>query len=239
MLLPSPLDRGTLLRRYKRFLADVLLETGEQVTAWCPNPGAMTGCAFPGEPVWLSHDPSPKRKLQWTWELARDPGTGGMILVNTQRPNALAEEGVRSGLIVELQGYGSLRREVRYGEGSRVDLFLEEPQREGLLSPCLVEVKSTTLPVGGGVGAFPDSRTVRGRKHLAELTAEVAAGRRAVQLFLASRSDLEAVRPADEVDPAYGEALRRAAAAGVEVLAYGVSVGLEEIHITARLPVLL
>lgn len=236
MKLPSPLHRGTLLRRYKRFLADVRLDTGEEITAWCPNPGRMTGCAFPGEPVWLSHDPSPRRKLKYTWELARDPDSGGMVLVNTQRPNALAEEAVQAGLISELRGYGRLRREVRYGEGSRVDLFLDEPELPELVAPCLVEVKSTTLPVGEGVGAFPDAVTARGRKHLGELAAEVAAGRRAVNLFLASRSDVTAVRPADEVDPAYGAALREAAAAGVELLAYGVAVSTEGIAVTHRLP---
>ncbi len=237
MLLPSPLHRGILLRRYKRFLCDVRLDSGEEITAWCPNPGRMTGCAFPGEPVWLSHDPNPKRKLKYTWELARDPRSSALILVNTQRPNAVAEEAVREGLVSELLGYGRLRREVRYGENSRVDLFLDQPEDEGLLAECLVEVKSATLPVGEGVGAFPDAPTKRGRKHLAELASEVVAGRRAVQLFLASRSDITAIRPAVEVDPAYAVALKQAVAAGVEVLAYGVMVTETEVRLSERLPV--
>ncbi len=235
MRLPT-LVRGVLIRRYKRFLADVDLDTGETVTAWCPNPGRMTGCAFPGEPVWLSHDPSPRRKLAWTWELGRSPD-GALILVNTQRPNGVVAEAVENGRIAALRGYASLRREVRYGTGSRVDLWLDDAEDGG--PPCLVEVKSVTLPVGEGVGAFPDSVSARGRRHMEALAVEVAAGRRAVVCFLASRPDIEVVRPADEIDPAYGAALRAAVEAGVEVVAVGARVGLDQVVVGEALPVLL
>jgi len=225
MRLP-PLVRGVLIRRYKRFLADVALDSGETVTAWCPNPGRMTGCAFPGEPVWLSHDPSPRRKLAWTWELGRSPD-GVLILINTQRPNGVVAEAVEQGQIAALRGYGSLRREVRYGSGSRVDLWLDEAEDGG--PPCLVEVKSVTLPVGDGVGAFPDSVSARARRHMEALAAEVAAGRRAVVCFLASRADISALRPADEIDPAYGAALRAAVEAGVELVGVRARVGLDRV----------
>jgi sugar fermentation stimulation protein A len=228
MLLP-PLHTGVLLRRYKRFLADVRLDSGEEVVAHCPNPGRMTSCAAPGCRVWLSHHASPRRKLKWTWELSELDGT--TVLVNTARPNAVVEEAVRAGAVPALQGYASLRREVRYGERSRVDLLLEDPGR------CYVEVKSVTLRVGPGEGAFPDAVTARGARHAAELAAQVAEGHRAVLFFLVSRGDVDVIRPADEIDPAYGVALRAAVDAGVELLAHRAEVGPGGISVGPALPI--
>ncbi|MCB9778741.1 MAG: DNA/RNA nuclease SfsA [Alphaproteobacteria bacterium] len=213
MRLPE-LIPGTLLRRYKRFLADVALDDGREVTAWCPNPGRMTSCMAPGWRVWLSAAP-PGRKLAWTWELSQDPD-GPLVLVNTQHPNAVVAEAVAAGIVGPLAGYRSLRREVKQGD-SRFDLVLDDhpddPRR------CFVEVKSATLRVAPGLAAFPDAVTARGRKHLDHLSALAGHGHRAVLLFALSRDDCDALRPADEIDPAYGDALRAAAAAGVEILA--------------------
>lgn len=213
MLLP-PLVPGTLLRRHKRFLAEVRLDDGAEVTAWCANPGRMTSCAWPGGRVWLSRAPE-GRKLGWTWELALDP-EGGRIMVHPGRANALVLEAVRAGLLPGLQGYTRVRSEVSVGR-SRLDLGLDGHPDDP--RPCLVEVKSATLRVQDELAAFPDAVTARGLKHLEELAALAATGHRAVLLFALARTDCRAVRPADEVDPAYGEALRRVAARGVEVLA--------------------
>lgn len=226
-----PLHSGVLLRRYKRFLADVRLDGGAEVVAHCPNPGRMTSCAAPGCRVWLSHHDNPKRKLKWTWELSEMDGT--TVLVNTARPNAVVEEALRAGQVPGLAGYASLRREVRYGERSRIDLLLEDPER----GRCFVEVKSVTLRVGEGEGAFPDAVSARGARHAAELAAQVAAGDRAVLFFLVSRGDVQHIRPADEIDPAYGVALRAAVDAGVEVMAHRAEVGVGGVHLGPALPV--
>lgn len=232
MRLP-PLHPGVLVRRYKRFLADVLLDDGREVTAHCPNPGRMTSCMAPGCRVWLSHHDDPRRKLAWSWEISEM--NGAQVLVNTARPNAIVEEAVRAGHVPALRGYAGLRREVRYGERSRVDLLLEDPDR----GRCWVEVKSVTLRVGPGEGAFPDAVSTRGARHAAELAAQVAAGDRAVLLFLVSRGDIDTVRAADEIDPAYGVALRAAVTAGVELLAHRALVDLAGVRVGPELPVLL
>lgn len=221
MHLPEPLQDGVLLRRYKRFLADVRLDDGREVTAHCPNPGRMTSCAIPGGRVRLSHHDDPRRKLAWTWQLAWGGEHGSAhILINTNLANAVVAEALEKDRIPALAGYERLRREVRYGRDnkSRID-FLLEGRPGAPEARCYVEVKSVTLLAEPGVAAFPDAVTARGRKHLGELVEVVAEGHRAVQLFLLSRDDAARVRPADEVDPAYAQALRDAAAAGVEVLA--------------------
>lgn len=217
VLLPE-LTHATLLRRYKRFLADVRLDDGTEVTAHCPNPGRMTSCMEPGWSVWLSHHPSPKRKLKWGWELSITP-QNIPILVNTQRPNAVLADALRRGLIPELSGYGSVRTEVRYGEErSRIDALLENPGR------CFVELKSATLLVEPGLAAFPDAVSARGAKHLRELAHMVQGGDRSVLFFLISRGDAQRIVPARDVDPKYGIELDKALAAGVEVLAYSMQI---------------
>ena len=206
MKLP-PLTRGTLIRRYKRFLADVRLEDGREITAHCANPGRMTSCQEPGWPVWLSWHGNTKRKLKWSWELTRNPDQA-WILINTARPNHVVREGIEAGLVEGLSG--EVRSEVKVGD-SRIDLVVGE---------ALVEVKSVTLMHAPGEASFPDAPTERGRKHLAELARAARSGRRAVLFWMLSRDDCASVRPADWIDPAYGRALRSAVADGVEVLAH-------------------
>lgn len=235
MRFDPPLERATLLRRYKRFLADVQLPSGELLTLHCPNTGSMLNCMKEGGVVWFSRSNDPKRKLPGTWELSETP-QGRLACVNTGRANALVEEALRAGVIEELAGFTSLKREVAYGqERSRIDFYLDYPQ-----GPAWVEVKSVTLGFeASGVAAFPDAVTQRGAKHLRELAALARQGLRAVQLYCVNLTDVEAVRPAGEVDAAYAAALREAVAAGVEVLAYGARLDEHQISIERRLPVYL
>ena len=246
MRLRGPLVKGVLLARRKRFLADVRLGDGREVIAHCPNPGSMATCMGPGWPVWLSHRPEPHRRLSWTWELARDPAPeGGLILVNTAVPNLVVREAIALGRIPQLTGYAEIQAEISYplgieGEGgvrSRADLRLSVMDRP----PCYIEVKSVTLRSGTREAAFPDSRTVRGRRHLAALGAVVRAGGRAVQLFCVSRTGIDRMRPADEIDPDYGRALREAARVGVELLALTVAIDplAETVTLTDALPIAL
>jgi sugar fermentation stimulation protein A len=224
-----PLIPGRLLKRYKRFLADAETAAGI-VTAHCPNTGSMLGCAEPGSPVWLSHAPSPTRKLAYTWELVK---AGGVLVgIHTGRSNRLVEEAIAGGVIEELKDYTELRREVAYGQGSRIDLLLEKQGAQ-----CFVEVKNVTAAVSRGIALFPDAVSVRGAKHLEEMIAMVRAGHRAVLCFCVQRDDVEEVRPADEIDPAYGKTLRRALKAGVEAIAYRARVSPEEIRLLNPVPV--
>src|ERR1700686_1695660 len=217
MRFTPPLVPATLIRRYKRFLADVALSSGETVTAHCANPGAMTGLAAPGARVWLSKSDNPKRKLNHSWELVEvDLGSGAELVgINTTNPNALAAEAIAAGLIPELAGYGSVRREVKYGRNSRVDFLLEEPSRP----PCYVEIKNVHLMRRKGLAEFPDAVTKRGAKHLVELADMVAAGARSVMLFLVQIASAEPFALARDIDPAYGAQFDRARAKGVEALA--------------------
>ncbi|MFY0637190.1 DNA/RNA nuclease SfsA [Maricaulis maris] len=226
MQFPTELIPGRLVKRYKRFFADVELADGALVTAHCANTGAMTGIKDPGLPVWLSRSDNPKRKLKFTWELVEAEGT--LIGALPNLANALAEEAVRAGVIAELAGYDSLRREVKYGENSRIDLLLESEGRP----PCWVEVKNVHWQRGPGIAEFPDGVTARGAKHLVELAGQVASGERAVQLFIVQRSDCEILRPAEDIDPVYARTLRESAAAGVEVLAYACEVTAKSVTIT-------
>jgi len=210
----QPLRAGRLIKRYKRFMADVELDDGEVVTAHCPNSGSMATCKDPGQPVRLLYVDSPKRKLKYTWELYHSGE--GWVGINTQRPNALVAEAIEGGEVPELCGYGKLRREVKYGQNSRVDILLEEAGE----APCFVEVKNCTLLAPDGRIRFPDAVTERGRKHLDELIQTVQEGNRAVMFFLVNREDGDGFGPADHIDPAYGRRLREAAEAGVELLAY-------------------
>ena len=218
MKFTAPLIQGRLVKRYKRFFADVELPGGEVVTAHCANTGAMTGIKEEGLRVWLSQSDNPKRKLKYTWELVEADNT--LIGALPARANAIAEEAVTTGKIAELTGYESLRREVKYGENSRIDLLLEDESRP----PCWVEVKNVHWMRAPAVAEFPDGVTARGAKHLGELALKAEAGERAVQLFVVQRCDCQVLRPAEDIDPAYAEALRDAARRGVEVLAYGCEV---------------
>ncbi|HHM04308.1 MAG TPA: DNA/RNA nuclease SfsA [Gammaproteobacteria bacterium] len=231
MIFHPPLQAATLLCRYRRFLADVRLEDGSTLTVHTANTGAMTGCAEPGMGVLLSESDNPRRKYRHSWELSEiAPGT--WVSVNTARANALVAEAVAAGVMTELQGYDTLRREVRFGmENSRVDLLLERGGRR-----CYVEVKNVTL-AGRGIAAFPDAVSARGARHLRELMHTVTAGHRAVLCFCVARGDVHAVRPADDIDPRYGATLRAAARAGVEVIAYRAAVSPREVRLAEALPV--
>jgi sugar fermentation stimulation protein A len=225
------LVEGRLIRRYKRFLADIQLP-GEVITAACPNTGSLMGCADAGSRVWLSESDSLTRKYRHTWEIVEVGEV--MIGINTSLPNALVAEAIGAGAIAELAGYASLRREVAFGEErSRVDLLLEDPHRK----PCYVEVKNVTAAASGGVALFPDCVSERGAKHLRELMRLKAAGLRPVQLYCVQRGDVREVRPADGIDPQYGRTLREALAAGVEVMAYRAKVTATEIRLEERIPV--
>lgn len=213
MTFDPPLLPGKLLRRYKRFLADVELENGEIVVAHSPNTGSMLGVSDPGSRIWMSYHPDPKRKTHYTWELTQ---VGNICVgVNTARSNALVLEVLESGTLEAFRGYSRIEREVRYGsEHSRIDLLLKG---EGL-PDCYVEVKNVTAVDENGAAIFPDAVTLRGQKHMRELARMVDAGHRAVVAYTIQRSDAKAFRPADEIDPNYGKALREAVAAGVKVL---------------------
>ncbi|PIE67793.1 MAG: DNA/RNA nuclease SfsA [Deltaproteobacteria bacterium] len=228
--IPWPeLIRGTLIRRYKRFLADVELENGEIVTAHCPNSGSMQACCQPGRPVYLSCHDNPKRKLKYTWELIHMPGS--LVGVNTQIPNRLTACAIEAGDVPELNGYDKVKREVKASSNSRLDILLEAADRR----PCYVEVKNCTL-VTDGLATFPDAVTIRGQKHLAELQRLVAAGHRCAMFFLVQRMDAGSFAPADTIDPAYGKKLRQAAEHGVEILVYDVFIDLQGIRLNAPLP---
>lgn len=232
MTFPSPLERGVLVRRYKRFLADVVLDGGEAATVHVPNSGSMMGLTAPGSTVWLSRSTDPKRKLALTLEMIRPPD-GPLVGVNTMRTNRIAETAIRDGLIPELTGYDRLRREVRYDHDSRIDLLLEEDDGR---PPAYVEVKNVTLSRAAGLVEFPDAVTTRGAKHLAALERVVQSGGRAVMLFIAQRGDGDRFATADDIDPTYGAALRRAASQGVEVLCYSYDLTPAAIRLNRRIP---
>jgi len=236
MRFPSPLQRGRLIQRYKRFLADVVLDSGETVTANCPNTGSMLGLTTPGARVWLSRSDSPTRKYAHTWEMIEDDLGGGPSLVgiNTSHPNRLVAEAIPEKHIKALAGYGSLRREVKYGEASRIDILLED-ERKGR---CYVEIKNVHLMREGGLAEFPDSVTARGVKHLRELAAMAKEGHRAVMLFLIQRTDAQRFTLASDLDPAYAAAFRLAAEAGVEALASGCRMSEAEIALGRAVPIL-
>lgn len=229
---PSPLIEGLLVRRYQRFLADVALSDGRMITAHTPNTGSMKGCSKPGSRVWLRDTGNFRRKYILTWELV-EAGPGVLVGINTGLPSRLVAEGIRKGVIAELQGYDEFRSEVPYGrENSRIDLLLKT---QGEVC-CYVEVKNVTL-VEGRTALFPDAVSVRGTKHLRELAAVAEAGHRAVIFFCVQRADAVEVRPADAIDPRYGQTLRQALACGVEALAYDTCISPRAVALRAPLPV--
>ena len=234
------LQEARLIRRYKRFMADVKLDDGSQITLHCPNTGSMKNCLYPGHKVWYSDSGNPKRKYPCTWEQAEIPVHFGdsqrmtRAGLNTQMANKLVEELLTDGGIPELAQYQVIRREVRYGEEkSRIDFLLQQPE----LPDCYVEVKSVTLAMGDGLGLFPDAVTVRGTKHLREMAQIASQGERAVLFFCVQHTGIDRVAPADEIDPEYGKALRIAIDAGVEVIAWSAEMSSESITLIKPLPV--
>ena len=230
MQFPSPLARGTLVSRYKRFFADVVLDDGREITAHCPNPGAMLGLNTPGLTAWVSRSDDPKRKLAHTLELVE--ADGGLVGINTMHPNRIVAEALAADAIPELTGYASHRREVRYGANSRVDFLLEHPGR----APCWLEIKNCHLRRAGTLAEFPDCVAARSLKHLKELTAMVEAGQRAVMLFVIQRTDCDAFEACADLDPAYAKGLTEAAANGVEVLSYRCAISREDVRLADRVP---
>ena len=226
---PTPLERGVLVSRYKRFFADVILDDGREITAHCPNPGAMLGLNTPGLPAWVSRSDNPKRKLAHTLELVE--ADGGLVGINTMHPNRLVAEALAADLIPELTGYATHRREVRYGANSRVDFLLEAPDQ----SRCWLEVKNCHLRRTGALAEFPDCVAARSLKHLKELTAMVGAGDRAVMLFVIQRTDCNVFAACNDLDPAYARGLTEAATAGVEVLARRCDISTEAVSISASI----
>lgn len=234
MKFATPLIRGRLIRRYKRFLADVMLDDGREVTATCPNTGSMLGLTAPGSIVWLSVSDSPTRKYPHTWEMVEaDLGAGpGLVGINTNHPNRIVAEAITANAIPELSGYTTLRREVKYGVSSRIDILLEDPSKP----LCYVEIKNVHLSRKLGLAEFPDSVTERGVKHLVELSAMVAAGHRAVMLYLVQRADAERFAFARDIDPRYVAAFEAARVAGVEALVYACEITPESIEIVRPVP---
>lgn len=238
MKFENPLCKGTLVRRYKRFLSDVTLTKGtesEEVVAHCANPGSMLGLAQPGSTVWLQPNNNPKAKLDWRWELT-DVGSS-LVCINTARANQVIAEALEHGTIVPLAEYSNIRREVPYGTGSRIDFLLEADA----LPQAYVEVKSVTLQrpdiADGQAAEFPDSTTKRGTKHLVELINVLESGARSIMLFLVQRSDCTHFRPAADIDPTYAKQLGEATDAGVEILCYDTKISAQGIDLGTELPV--
>lgn len=235
------LKPGFLIKRYKRFLADVSLLDGSVLTMHCPNTGSMKNCINPGGRIWYSTSDSATRKYPNTWEFLESQG-GGLIGINTSISNTLVKEAIENNVIASLRGYDSLKSEVKYGEqNSRIDFLLERTDAAGTISACYVEVKNVSLCVDGGLGLFPDAVTKRGQKHLEELISVVKAGHRAVLLFCVQHSEIQRVSPADDIDPEYGRLLRLARSAGVELLAYRAEIEPAAARVTLKdeLPVVI
>ncbi len=235
MKFPTPLLTGTLIKRYKRFLADIRLDTGEMVTAHCANPGSMMGLKEAGSRVWLSTSDNPKRKLKYSWELLEvDLGRGPHLVgINTNHPNKIVADAIDDGRIAELAGYSSLRREVKYGKNSRIDILLQEVNKPD----CYVEIKNVHLMRKAGFAEFPDSVTERGKKHLNELAAYAQQGYRCVMFYLIQRTDAESFSLAGDIDKDYAHTFDTAIKSGVEAYAYSCTISPEGIDIDA--PVLM
>ena len=220
----DPLLKGTLVHRYKRFLADIVLENGDKIIAHCANSGSMLGLKKPGSEVWVSPAHNRQRKLKYTWELIRVGES--LVGINTAHPNKIVQEAIEGNRIPALLGYDCLKREVRYGKNSRIDILLASPGKP----LCYVEVKNVTLK-RKNLAEFPDAITSRGTKHLGELSDQVRVGNRSVMFYLIQRDDCEGFTVADDIDPAYAQALDAAIEAGVEVLCYQCKLTPKEITI--------
>ena len=231
MLFKSTLVPGILIQRYKRFLADIELEDGTRVTAHCANPGSMKTVAEPGAKVWISEASNPNRKLKWDWQLIELKEA--LVSINTSLPNTIAEEAISCGLISELGGYEQLKREVKYGENSRIDMLLTADGKPD----CYVEVKNVNMMRNQGTAEFPDSVTARGAKHLKELATMVAQGQRAVMLFIVQRTDCRSFKLAGDIDARYQLAFKEALDAGVEALCYSCAISTREIKVDRALPI--
>ena len=240
MQLQKKLQEGVLLKRYKRFLADITNQEGEFITIHCPNTGSMINCQEPGSRIWYSDSENSKRKYACTWELV-EVESKHIVGINTGLANKLVREAIASNRIEELTAYGSLRTEVAYGEQkSRIDLLLEGTAKDPD-ALCYVEVKNVSLGLGDGLGSFPDAVTTRGQKHLQELLHMHSLGHRAVLLFCVQHSGIQRITAADNIDPEYGRLLREVVSKGVEVIAYRADFDVQNSRVTLRdkVPVLL
>ncbi|AXX99430.1 DNA/RNA nuclease SfsA [Profundibacter amoris] len=233
MRFQTPLVPATLIRRYKRFLADVRLADGQVVVAHCPNPGSMMGLKDEGLKVWLEPNDDPKKKLKYGWRLVEFPD-GAFVCVDTGVPNRAVRATLEDRVVPELAAYNVVRPEVKYGENSRIDFLLQG----GGLPDAYVEVKSVTLMRQAGLAEFPDAVTARGAKHLAELARMVQAGHRAVMLYLVQRTDCDRFTLAGDIDPAYAKAYAGARAAGVEVICYGTRISPEGVWVAEPVQVI-
>jgi len=227
----KPLVAAVLIKRYKRFLADVRLNSGEEITVHCANTGAMTGCAVPGSKIWLYESDNLKRKYKYSWELV-ELSAENYICINTARPNQIVEQALLAGKIDGLQQYQNIRREVKYAERSRVDFYLTQAG----MADVYLEVKSVTLHLEGDLGAFPDAVTTRGQKHLEDLQSMLETGARAVLLFCVLHSSIKEVTVADFIDSRYGELLRSVMKQGVEVYCYSVNMSVAGLVLNKPLP---
>ncbi|MCU4652200.1 DNA/RNA nuclease SfsA [Roseibacterium sp. SDUM158016] len=232
MRFQTPLVPARLIRRYKRFLADAELMDGAAITAHCPNPGSMMGLSAPGSHIWLEPNDDPRKKLRFGWRLVELDG-GHMAGIDATLPNRLVAEALQAGRIPELDGYGSIRPEQRYGTNSRIDFLLSGPGR----AEAYVEVKNVHLRRAGDWAEFPDCVTARGAKHLRELARVASEGARAAMLYLVQRSDCTRFRLAGDIDPAYAAAFDMARAAGVEMLCYGTEITTAGVTMAAPLPI--
>lgn len=227
----SPLIKAILIKRYKRFLADATLEDGTVVTAHCPNTGSMYGFSDPGSIIWLSSSNNPKRKLKYTWELYQEGRSGNLIGINTSLPNKLVLEALQQSKIEELKSYKTIKKEVAYGNNSRIDFLISNASE----APCYVEVKNVHLSRSKNLAEFPDSVTSRGKKHLLELTKIAKKGHIAYMLYLVQRDDCIKFSLACDIDPNYCEAFNKAINAGVKILCFGCKMSLNEIYLSKKI----
>lgn len=232
MKFAKPLLKGKLIKRYKRFLADVELQNGDITTVHCANSGGLHGVTSPGLTVWLSESVNPARKLKYTWEMVEVDGT--VVGVNTSWPNALVEEAIQQQVITELRDYRHLKREVKYGASSRLDILLQDPVK----GDCFVEIKNVHMCREPLVAEFPDGVTARGTKHLSEMISVVQEGKRAVMLYVIQRQDCQNLKFAADIDPVYAQTALKAKEQGVEFYAYYCDVNPDGIIIKSPLPVL-
>lgn len=229
MKLPQPLIHGRLVSRYKRFFADLVLDDGREITAHCPNPGAMLGVKAPGQGAWVSWSDDPKRKLAYTLQMVEQGDA--LVGINTLLPNRLVAEALAEDVIPELSGYATIRPEVKYAEASRVDFLLTHPDRP----PCWLEIKNCHFSRTPGLAEFPDCKAERSTRHLGDLAAQVAHGDRAVVLFVVQREDCDAFQACADLDPAFARGLDAAAKAGVEVLVYACAMDMETVRVARRI----